>query len=404
MKIGEFAKQNNTSIDTIRHYMDMGLIVAQKNGAQYNFDEQCNKSLEDIINLKSMGFSLNDIKTIFLFRSLGRLTNYQEMEYFSALYDSKHTQITEQINELSVMRDKLGKEMESLSKNKSTKNYKMGVDVFALPLLRCKKCNGSLQITDGAINDNQIMSGVLKCDCGQQYQIVDGIIFTDDKFAAQKDFTAEYIVDYIQETDSKYLDNIYKGIHSFNSALDVSTLKGKVILELGSGIGFLLRNIYASLPDSCTYFAVDHDINRHIFLKNMLESADTKKNIVFICGDFLDMPLAKKSVDAIFDFSGTSNYSFYSDAFLLNEVDNFTRDKSILLGSYIAFNNFSVNSIIEDSLKPNFVLKNIKQHIQNLGYVPTFEKTSDYLSAGGKYEDYFVDGEKVFTYLFCGKR
>jgi len=404
MKIGEFAKSNNTSIDTIRHYMDMGLIVAQKQGAQYSFDDQCQRSLEDIINLKSMGFSLNDIKTIFLFKSLGRLTNYQEMEYFYTLYESKYKKIIEQIASLSEMGDKLKKEMNSLSKNKSQKNFNMGVDVFALPLLRCKKCNGSLQITDGKIENNQIMSGVLKCECSVQYRIEDGIIFTGSDYKEDGNFTTEYIVDYIKETAARYLDNVYKNIEYFNNNIDAASLKNKVVLDLGSGMGFLLRNIYSDLPNTCTYIAVDHDINRHLFLKGMLERADFKKNIIFICGDFLNIPIMNNSVDMIMDFSGSSNYAFYNQNFLLNEVDDLIKPDAQLAASYIVFKNFSPNSFIKDSLKPNFVLGNIKAHIANLDYTPIYQKSSNYLKAGGKYENYFVEGEKVFSHFFYGKR
>lgn len=33
MKIGKFGEKNNLSIDTIRHYMDLRLIIPEKKGA-----------------------------------------------------------------------------------------------------------------------------------------------------------------------------------------------------------------------------------------------------------------------------------------------------------------------------------------------------------------------------------
>ena len=35
MKIGKFGELNNISIDTIRHYMDLGLIIPEKKGGHY---------------------------------------------------------------------------------------------------------------------------------------------------------------------------------------------------------------------------------------------------------------------------------------------------------------------------------------------------------------------------------
>lgn len=49
MKIGKFGEKNNLSIDAIRHYMDLGLIIPEKKGGHYFFDEYCQKDVELIV-------------------------------------------------------------------------------------------------------------------------------------------------------------------------------------------------------------------------------------------------------------------------------------------------------------------------------------------------------------------
>ncbi|MBK0151610.1 MerR family transcriptional regulator, partial [Bacillus sp. S74] len=52
MKISKFAEVNNVSVDTIRHYMDLGLVIPEKKGSHYFFDEYCQKDIELILEYK----------------------------------------------------------------------------------------------------------------------------------------------------------------------------------------------------------------------------------------------------------------------------------------------------------------------------------------------------------------
>lgn len=405
MRIGKFAESNNVSKDTIRHYMDLGLIIPEKKGGQYWFDERCQKSFQEILSLKDMGFSLNEIKTIFLFKLLGNLTDYQQNQYYRTLFTNKYEVIVKEINNLKAIENRLKEEIKDLSQNKHRKNFAIGIDVGILDMFRCLKCNEKLMISDGRINNNQILEGKLKCRCGEEYIIEDGILIINKFYSdSDIDFDNNYISSYINETDYNYLYNIYKGIEWTRNKIDFTDLKGKVILDLGSGAGFGLRNIFSELPDDCVYLAVDHDIKRHRFLKGMLEGADMRKNIIFICTDFLKIPIKDKLVDFIFDFSGTSNYSFEHSEFLLEVIDHHIKEGACLIGSYILFKNFGPNSLIEDKYRKNFILKNVKNKINELKYRTINEKTSDYMDKSGKYEDYFVKGEKVYSYVYYGKR
>jgi DNA-binding transcriptional MerR regulator/ubiquinone/menaquinone biosynthesis C-methylase UbiE len=406
MRIGKFGKMNKLSIDTIRHYMDLGLIMPVKQGGHYFFDERCQNDLELILEFKGMGFSLTEIKMIFHYKNLGKITDYEKNADYQSLFFDKYEKLENEIQNLLAIKDKLKQQLDHLSTKSNVSNSVIGIDFRVLKMLKCLNCDEQLTLQDGFISRNQITEGKLSCDCGVEYVIESGILRVGNPNQPNVDFPLENnISDYINETDPIYLENVNKGLHWSKRKLDQVDLHNKVILDLGSGVGFFLRNIYHQLPDDCLYIAVDHSLERHQYLKNSLERTGISKGkFLFICSDFLEIPIQDHSVDVVIDQTGTSNYSFEHEDFLLRDVDLLVKQEGYLLGSYLAFKNFSYKSKIETKYRDNFLVDKIKKNISELKYKMLEDHTSDPINKGGRYEDFFVPGEEVFTYLYFGKR
>lgn len=404
MKIGKFASEQGISVHAVRHYIDIGLIAPVKEGGQYSFGDACKNDIRKIIELKNMGFCLEDIKKILTYERLGRLYHESDKKSVENIFREKLKSINEEIETLEAAEAAVKKRIDSFECSERSKAAILGVDFFMLSMLRCVKCGGKLELSEGMVLKGLVTEGTLKCSCGEEYRIKEGIIVTPYSLK-ESDFEEgiDYIDNYIKDTSPKYLDNVYKNLEWMKSKIEVRNLKGKIILELGSGIGFFLRNFYTDIDDDTVYIAVDHDYERHRFLKKMLEASGIRKRIMFLCTDFTSMPIEDKVADILFDFSGTSNFSFKNKEFLINEVKRYIKEESPLYGTYIAFNKFKPGGKIDISLRSNFTLEWIKDSLLNAGFSTIEDCISDEIDEGGKYESYFVQGEKVFMYLFHGK-
>lgn len=405
MKIGKFGEVNNISIDTIRHYMDLSLIIPEKKGGHYFFDEYCQTDLELILHYKDLGFSLNEIKELFFYKNLAKSMNYEKDTFYQSLFKLKYDKMEQEIELLEKKRDKLKGVLHDLLLINETSNSIIGIDLSVLHLLACSKCSKKLILHDGIITNNQITEGKLICNCGEEYMITSGIVIAGKLFKANE-WTSldDTIADYIHETDNAYLENMHREGEWAKKKLLHLDLNNKLILDIGSGLGFFLRNIYEELPEDCLYIAVDRDLNKLLFLKDVLARKNPKRNILFICADFLNIPIQNQSVDIVIDHSGTSNYSFEHENFLLHELNPLFKSDCYLLSLFILFKNFSSNSQITNNFRANFSLSKVTKEIQNLQFQSIDESTSNYLKRGGKYEDFFVQGEEIYTYSFFGKR
>jgi DNA-binding transcriptional MerR regulator len=151
--------------------MDLGLIVPQKLGGQYDFDEKCQEALEDILSFKGLGFTLSEIKSIFLFKHFAKLTQYQEKECYKDLFINKDKQIENQIKELIKVKQQLEEKSDELSQIKTENESIIGINLKSLNLFKCCTCGGNLVLSEANIINNQIINGKLSCSCGEEYPV-----------------------------------------------------------------------------------------------------------------------------------------------------------------------------------------------------------------------------------------
>jgi len=412
MKIGAFAKVNQTSIDTIRHYMDLNLIVPEKVGGQYDFDAICQADYEEIFKLKAIGFTLSEIQTLLLFRRIGKLTGYHRRMTYQAYFDQKRAKIADEIHRLEQMASALQDEIAHMALKSQALPEKVmntGVPLEYFELFQCRRCSGTYQLSDARIHNHHIVDGELNCSCGQVLRIQNGILIGEGarleaSEVVNTSYEETFVDDYILTTSPEYLKKLYQGLEWTKRHVNFQTFEDAVCMELGTGHGFFMRHFIDAFPASTVYIAVDHDLQSLKWLKSIFDRNPPKCKILYLCADFMTLPLKPQSIDAVFDISGSSNYAFDHPVFLLDGMETLIKPDTTLHGYYILFKNFSKHSKVAVAHRPLFSWETVKAMIHTLGYVEIDHLITEAVDQGGPLENYFVAGEKVYTAIFHGKK
>ncbi|ACL69307.1 MerR family transcriptional regulator [Halothermothrix orenii] len=407
MKISEFSRKYNVSKDTIRYYMDLNLITPCKQGGHYFFDNKCESQLKEILKLKEMNFTLQEIKKIFNYRRLGKLTAYQQNNYYKSIYKRKIKEINKEIKRLKRAEEMLRDEVFILKKKDFSKKS-IGIDLATLSLFSCPDCNSELLLSAEKVEENQIIEGILQCVCGQSLMIKDGVLYSDTCYKHIKDQVAEdHIESYIKNTDPDFIDKSYQTLDWMERQIEFENLSGKVVLEPGSGYGHFLRQIYRELPDDTIYICVDNNPLVNLYLKQYLEMAGERSKVIFITADLPKLPLKENIIDVFIDFTGTSCFSFENKGFLPELLNCYLNAEAMLLATFIIYRKFGPNNIVGQPFRQNFIYNNVKNGLLKLNFKIEKEvktETQTIKKNPGKYESFAQPGDKIYAYQVMAKR
>lgn len=413
MKIKEFSNKFNLSYDTIRYYMKLNLINPQKSGGHYEFDLEVQEDMKEILNLKKMEFSLEEIKEILSFKRIGRLSNYQKNSYYQNLYQDKIKMIEKRIMELKNAKKALSIYLERLQEENNKKQNDLSLNINLLNLFACPNCGSELTLSAAKIENNRIHQGSLNCSCGEKIIIKDGIIYTKDVYEREerKEVLETdplfHVTDYIKQTDSEFMDQSYQSLEWLKNRINYSDLENKVILEPGSGYGLLLRNIYDQLPADSIYICVEHKPELNRDLKSLLELSPSGPEVIFLTAELPNLPLKEKSLDYLIDYSGISNFSFDNQGFLPELLLNYFKEHFEMTAIFIIYHKFGAKNIVAREYRDYFIYSNIRNKLKEMGFEFLTEHKSEIKkidSSFGKYEEFAQIGDQIYSYQLQAKK
>lgn len=424
MKIGQFATLNSISIDTIRYYMYLKLLIPGKRGGQYEFDNSCQKDIEEIMWLKSADFSLNEIQRIFSLKRMTSLKSEEDMQYYLSLFGDKEKQLLEKRSEIDLILEKLNEKVRQLQSMKTmkTSGSRLGIPIELLGLFACPDCGATLKLRTGNIQDGTIMDGILECSSDNSctngsYVITDGILVAvaanaEGNIPAQAKHTHDKHSlggHFIEQTSSDYVNLLYKSGQWIKAHLELDKPHAFVILEPGTGSGLFLHAVFEELPANCTYICVDHDFellrNTKRTLDSCIHASRNHVNVLFLCCDFRQIPVNDASVDILLDHYGTTNFNFHNEGNLIHVLDKLVKPGGKWIGDYLCFKPGakSLNQL-DQRFHSFFYMDNIKRALAESCFKQIELAEMGTTKKGGIYETFFLEGDTLYDFTYLGQK
>lgn len=367
MKIGEFSKKNNITQDTIRHYIDMGLLVAEKQGWQYKFSEEDSNDLEKITMLKQLDFSLTEIQEILCFNRVGGEKTDEFRNFYLSLLERKKDEIMKEQQRFKEIDSELKDRINELKMYEINARKNLGFPLSSTGLLHCPCCKQSLEISDGIVEKSMLIEATVHCACGYIAFIENGIYI--DKKAVRTKIEIPPKKTFLEVTSPKFVNFMYNGT---TTVIDYILNHGnapKYIMELDNCVGRFLMQYIDYLPKGCTYILICHDKERITSMKENLMQQHEHSNFIFFCCDIDQLPLADSSMDIIIDHWMSRIYAKSTHKSVLDIVSPFLKEEGLLTGAYPHIGTKSKDFInIPLELRDYFNRNKILERLEQLNY------------------------------------
>ncbi|MCR4932994.1 MAG: MerR family DNA-binding transcriptional regulator [Lachnospiraceae bacterium] len=279
MKIGEFAKKHNVTIDTIRHYISEGLLTPLRENTQYNFSEIDDDVLDSILLLKNMNFKLEEMRAFLLFQTMYTNGSFKRLGSFKENFLEKLKENKEEIKRLEKMNELIEKKLDDYT---DFNGFRRGIALSMLSEFACPDCNEALELEKPELKHNEIISGELVCPkCKKRFYIRYGMLSDcpiDDIDCHADDEISNMADTYLEHNDDNYILNTRE---LFQKAADIvreNAKNAKNVYIDGESVGFLNSAILRSIPKDARLYVSLRD---NVTIKYYLEDVFPKETLIY---------------------------------------------------------------------------------------------------------------------------
>ena len=408
MKIGSFAKEFNTTPANVRYYIDLGLLIPDRNGSQYDFDEKCRDDMLFIKKMKGFGFCLKEVNTLLSIKRMTKFKDHETNNTFMDMLEEKKGQIRSHISELEQKVSMIDQSIMEVS-NIRNSNKRTGVSLSFLDLLACPDCGRSLSFNNANIEKNQIISGTLQCSCGYSAVIEDGILVLSE--SPELNIPESSLDTLIKDLSTEFINLQIKAYHWLTGRTAFKQIKDKVFITTDRfACGFLFENA-RFLSKENRYIVVYSSRSMLMHMKNRIDELDQEPNILYILDDSMKLPIKEDSIDIFIDDFSSSNFLFFHKAYPIEKLYKYMKVRSLIFGTMFFYKKSSRTIKNIKSEYPHSDIGRIssmleyKRIIGNMGYEMVESKGPELMRdpGGGDEFPFHEKGDEIICYNYIAK-
>lgn len=409
MKIGNFAKEFHVSKDTIRYYVEKGLLLPLKKGAQADFGEREYQDMKTIRKMKQMKFNIREMQAVFTLQRLSNLIEPDSIQAYEDILSQKKNELLQEIDSLQKASQAVDTELVRFRSASYENHRTLGVPLTALALLYCPHCKKQLRVNNAQIAFQYVESGELECDCGYHALIREGIVDTGNRYQGQYD-SPDLKRGLYREVGEEFVMGFQKTSDFVWNRIQQLGMHGKVIMETNINGYFFLYNQIKEVDQDCLYIITDRYPEMLRMYKELIELLNLDLNILFIADDSPDFPLKEGCVDILLDYYGSNEQVLYKHRSFIEEYEKYLSDDAIILGALFGFEpgSSSIRQVPVYYPECSDIALNVREMLQTYekaGYLYKAEKVAEMTHTYNKYSfACHKDGEKLIQYYYEAKR
>ncbi|MEG0132982.1 MAG: MerR family transcriptional regulator [Clostridium sp.] len=342
MKIGEFSKRYGVNKETVRYYTDIELLIPEKVGNYYDYDQNSIDDMDKIIELKEYGFSLNEILKILTLLRIAGVDSEKTVNRLSKLMEDKRKELVIKKLEYEEKIINIDKFIKLIGDTTKVVDNEFGLSLKFLNCIACPNCQSSIEIHNSKVRGNGIIEGGIACKCGYKGCIKEGIVISDD-LNDKSSGPHNRINGDLSNVNPNLISLIKKTSNYIRSELHSEKLADKIILDLNADIFLVTRYIVSGLPSSTMYIVTGETFNE-VKIKRYNLSRNTNiniNNIMFVVSDG-NIPIKHLCVDILIDSYATSFKNIYSANGIIENIKPYLGHNSKLIGAYFGYKNYEI--------------------------------------------------------------